>query len=192
MIPTQVNRAGAGTRARSIAPSFYRDDGAKIGGGKIPTKAQKKFKPPSSLNRAVHEIFIPAENYHQEFYATTPTTVTAGLVIAPQLEKLEQEKVIEKKPQARPALRARPCPNYHGAQISGRDLIIKNHYLANTMAAFHPLGMATLLVLGTNGPCSTSLGPIEYFIRDLPSVRSLTPRSGNVFYRLDAQATLPQ
>jgi peptide methionine sulfoxide reductase MsrA len=43
--------------------------------------------------------FYPAENYHQGFYDNNTSYGYCQVVIAPKLEKLEQEKVIEKKPQ---------------------------------------------------------------------------------------------
>lgn len=64
-----------------------------------------------------------------------------------------------------------------------------NHYLAKKWPPFILLGMATLLVWG-HTIMFNFVWDDEYFIRDLPSVRSLR-YIPEMFYRLDAQATLP-
>ena len=65
-----------------------------------------------------------------------------------------------------------------------------NRHLAQKWPPFLLLGIATLLVWGQ----TVTFGFVwddDYFIRDLPSVRSVR-HIPEMFYRLDAQATLPE
>ena len=98
--PTTLNRQGAdeGTQYRSVI--LYRGDAQKLAAEKSRTEAQKNFKHPIVTEIAPFTKFYPAEKYHQGFYDNNTNYGYCRLVIAPKLEKLEQEKVIEKKPQA--------------------------------------------------------------------------------------------
>ena len=64
--------------------------------------AQKNFKHPIVTEIVPFTKFYPAEDYHQAYYDNNSSAPYCRAVIAPKLEKLEKEKVIEKKPQARP------------------------------------------------------------------------------------------
>ena len=98
--PTTLNRQGAdeGTQYRSVI--LYRGEAQKLAAEKSRTEAQINFKHPIVTEIAPFTKFYPAEKYHQGFYDNNTNYGYCRLVIAPKLEKLEQEKVIEKKPQA--------------------------------------------------------------------------------------------
>ncbi|MGO8765799.1 MAG: peptide-methionine (S)-S-oxide reductase MsrA [Limisphaerales bacterium] len=97
--PTTLDRQGAdvGTSYRSII--LYRTEKQKLEAEKSLLEAQKGFH-----NSIVTEIvpfkkFYPAENYHQEYYDNNSNQGYCQVVIAPKLEKLEKEKVIQETPQ---------------------------------------------------------------------------------------------
>ena len=98
--PTTLNRQGAdeGTQYRSVI--LYRGEAQKLAAEKSRIEAQKNFKHPIVTEIAPFTKFYPAENKHQGFYDNNTNYGYCRLVIAPKLEKLEREKVIEKKPQA--------------------------------------------------------------------------------------------
>ena len=54
---------------------------------------------PSSPKSCRLHKFYKAENYHQEYYDNNSTAPYCQVVIAPKLEKLEKEKVIQTSPQ---------------------------------------------------------------------------------------------
>ncbi|MGO8680835.1 MAG: peptide-methionine (S)-S-oxide reductase MsrA [Limisphaerales bacterium] len=97
--PTTLNRQGVdeGTQYRSII--LYHGEAQKLAAEKSKAGAQKNFKHPIVTEIAPFTKFYPAENYHQGFYDNNTNYGYCRVVIAPKLEKLEQEKVIEKKPQ---------------------------------------------------------------------------------------------
>jgi|SRR5208282_6198518 len=97
--PTTLNRQGVdeGTQYRSII--LYHGEAQKLAAEKSKAGAQKNFKHPIVTEIAPFTKFYPAENYHQGFYDNNTNYGYCQVVIAPKLEKLEQEKVIEKKPQ---------------------------------------------------------------------------------------------
>ena len=97
--PTTLNRQGVdeGTQYRSII--LYHSEAQKLAAEKSKAGAQKNFKHPIVTEIAPFTKFYPAENYHQGFYDNNTNYGYCQVVIAPKLEKLEQEKVIEKKPQ---------------------------------------------------------------------------------------------
>ena len=97
--PTTLNRQGVdeGTQYRSII--LYHSEAQKLAAEKSKAGAQKNFKHPIVTEIVPFTKFYPAENYHQGFYDNNTNYGYCQVVIAPKLEKLEQEKVIEKKPQ---------------------------------------------------------------------------------------------
>ena len=97
--PTTLNRQGVdeGTQYRSII--LYHGEAQKLAAEKSKAGAQKNFKHPIITEIVPFTKFYPAENYHQGFYDNNTNYGYCRVVIAPKLEKLEQEKVIEKKPQ---------------------------------------------------------------------------------------------
>ena len=100
--PTTLNRQGAdeGTQYRSII--LYHGEAQKLVAEKSRAGAQKNFKHPIVTEIVPFTKFYPAEDYHQAYYDNNSSAPYCRAVIAPKLEKLEKEKVIEKKPQARP------------------------------------------------------------------------------------------
>ena len=96
--PTTLNRQGAdeGTPYRSII--LYRDETQKLTAEKS-KRGTKKFQQPIVTEIAPFKKFYPAEDYHQQYYDHNPNAPYCQVVIAPKLEKLEPEKVIETKPQ---------------------------------------------------------------------------------------------
>jgi len=97
--PTTLNRQGAdeGTQYRSIV--LYHDDAQKAAAEKSKAAAQKNFKHPIVTEIMPFTKFYPAGDYHQKYYDNHANEFYPRAVIAPKLEKLEREKVIEAKPQ---------------------------------------------------------------------------------------------
>ncbi len=100
--PTTLNRQGAdeGTQYRSVI--LYHDEAQKAAAEKSKAAAQKQFKHPIVTEIVPFTKFYPAEKYHQDYYDNNRDAGYCRVVIAPKLEKLEKEKVIEKEPQDRP------------------------------------------------------------------------------------------
>ncbi|MDE3066606.1 MAG: peptide-methionine (S)-S-oxide reductase MsrA [Verrucomicrobiota bacterium] len=96
--PTTLNRQGAdeGTQYRSII--LYHDERQKQIAEKSKAEAQKNFKHPIATEIVPFTRFYKAEAYHQEYYEHNSAAPYCQLVIAPKLEKLEKEKVIQEKP----------------------------------------------------------------------------------------------
>jgi peptide-methionine (S)-S-oxide reductase len=100
--PTTLNRQGAdeGTQYRSII--LCHGEAQKLAAEKSKAAAQKNFKHPIVTEIAPYTIFYPAELHHQQFYDNNTNYGYCRVVIAPKLEKLEKEKLIEPQPQTRP------------------------------------------------------------------------------------------
>jgi peptide-methionine (S)-S-oxide reductase len=99
--PTTLNRQGAdeGTQYRSLI--LYHSEAQKLAAEKSKAAAQKNFKHPIVTEIVPFTKFYKAEGYHQEYYDKHSNEGYCRVVIAPKLEKLEKEKVIEKEPQDR-------------------------------------------------------------------------------------------
>ena len=97
--PTTLNRQGAdeGTQYRSII--LYHGEAQKLAAEKSKAGAQKNFKHPIITEIVPFTKFYPAENYHQGFYDNNTNYGYCQVVIAPKLEKLERQKVIQTSPQ---------------------------------------------------------------------------------------------
>jgi len=96
---TTLNRQGAdeGTQYRSII--LYHGEAQKAVAEKSKAEAQKNFKHPIVTEIAPFKNFYPAEKYHQQFYDNNTSYGYCQVVIAPKLEKLEKENVIQTRPQ---------------------------------------------------------------------------------------------
>ena len=99
--PMTLNRQGAdvGTSYRSII--LYRTEKQKLEAEKSKLAAQANFKNPIVTEIVPLKKFYPAEAYHQEYYDKNPNQGYCQVVIAPKLEKLEKEKVIQPTPQTK-------------------------------------------------------------------------------------------
>ena len=99
--PTTLNQQGAdvGTQYRSVI--LCHDDVQKVAAEKSKADAQKNFKHPIVTEIAPFTKFYKAEDHHQEFYDNNVNYGYCQVVIAPKLEKLEKEKVIQPDPQTR-------------------------------------------------------------------------------------------
>jgi len=97
--PTTLNRQGAdeGTQYRSII--LYHGDTQRLATEKSKVAAQKNFMRPIVTEIASFTKFYPAEDYHQAYYDNNSSAPYCQIVIAPKLEKLEKEKVIQPEPQ---------------------------------------------------------------------------------------------
>jgi peptide-methionine (S)-S-oxide reductase len=97
--PTTLNRQGAdeGTSYRSII--LYRDDRQKLLAEKSKLEAQQDFKRPIVTEITPLKKFYKAEDFHQQYYDNNSSAGYSQAVIAPKLEKLEKEKVIQPEPQ---------------------------------------------------------------------------------------------
>jgi len=97
--PTTLNRQGAdeGTQYRSII--LYHSEAQRLAAEKSKAEAQKNFKHPIVTEIVPFTKFYRAEDYHQEYYDNNSTAFYCRVVIAPKLEKLEKEKVIQTAPQ---------------------------------------------------------------------------------------------
>ncbi|MGA9451502.1 MAG: peptide-methionine (S)-S-oxide reductase MsrA [Verrucomicrobiia bacterium] len=97
--PTTLNRQGAdeGTQYRSII--LYHSEAQKLAAEKSKAGAQKNFKRPIVTDIVPFTEFYKAEDHHQEYYDKNASAPYCQIVIAPKLEKLEKEKLIEVEPQ---------------------------------------------------------------------------------------------
>ena len=97
--PTTLNRQGAdeGTSYRSII--LYRGEKQKLEAEKSKFAAQANFKNPIVTEIVPLKKFYPAEAYHQEYYDNNSSAPYCQVIIAPKLEKLEKNKVIQETPQ---------------------------------------------------------------------------------------------
>jgi peptide-methionine (S)-S-oxide reductase len=97
--PTTLNRQGSdiGTSYRSII--LYRDEKQKLFAEKSKLAAQKDFGNPIVTQIVPLKRFYKAEDYHQAYYDNNTNAPYCQVVIAPKLEKLEKEKVIQETPQ---------------------------------------------------------------------------------------------
>jgi len=99
--PTTLNRQGVdvGTSYRSII--LYRDEVQKLLAEKSRAAAQKNFKHPIVTEIVPLKTFYKAENYHQQYFDNHSSAPYCQMVIAPKLNKLEKEKVIQITPQTK-------------------------------------------------------------------------------------------
>ncbi len=99
--PTTLNRQGAdvGTQYRSII--LYRNEKQKLQAEQSKLQAQTHFKHPIVTEIVPLKKFYPAEDYHQKYYDRNTAAPYCRVVIAPKLEKLEKEKLIQPAPQTR-------------------------------------------------------------------------------------------
>jgi peptide-methionine (S)-S-oxide reductase len=97
--PTTLNRQGAdeGTSYRSII--LYHNEKQKLEAEKSLIEAQKNFHNPIVTQIVPLTKFWPAEDYHQKYYDNNSNAGYCMVVIAPKLNKLEKEKVIQETPQ---------------------------------------------------------------------------------------------
>jgi len=97
--PTALNRQGAdeGMQYRSLI--LYHGEAQKLAAEKSKAAAQKNFKHPIVTEIAPFIKFYPAEGHHQKYYDNNPNAPYCRAIIAPKLEKLEKEKVIQTSPQ---------------------------------------------------------------------------------------------
>jgi peptide-methionine (S)-S-oxide reductase len=100
--PTTLNRQGAdvGTSYRSII--LYRNEEQRLIAEKSKAGAQKNFKHPIVTQIVPLTNFYKAEDYHQEYYDNNASAPYCQMIIAPKLQKLEKEKVIQTAPQTKP------------------------------------------------------------------------------------------
>ena len=118
-----MNRQGAdvGTQYRSII--LYHDEAQKLAAEKSKAAAQKNFKHPIVTEIAPLTKFYPAENHHQEYYDNNSNAPYCQVVIAPKLEKLEKEKVIQEQPQTGQIKTGDPLPDRRLEMYSVPDYI---------------------------------------------------------------------
>jgi peptide-methionine (S)-S-oxide reductase len=97
--PTTLNRQGAdvGTSYRSII--LYRDKKQQLLAEKSKLAAQGDFKKPIVTEIVPLKKFYKAEDYHQQYFDNHTNAPYCQVIIAPKLQKLEKEKVIEVEPQ---------------------------------------------------------------------------------------------
>jgi peptide-methionine (S)-S-oxide reductase len=97
--PTTLNRQGAdvGTSYRSII--LYRSEEQKRIAEKSKAEAQINFKNPIVTEIVPLTRFYPAEDYHQKYFDNNSRAPYCQMVIAPKLQKLEKEQVIQTAPQ---------------------------------------------------------------------------------------------
>ena len=93
--PTTLNRQGAdeGTQYRSVI--FYHDEQQKLIAGQSKREAQSNFSGLIVTEIAPLTKFYPAEDYHQGYYDLNTNAGYCRAVIAPKLDKLEHQKIIE-------------------------------------------------------------------------------------------------
>lgn len=88
--PTTLNRQGAdvGTQYRSAI--YYADDAQRAAAEASRDAAQKLWDRPVVTEIAPLDIFYPAEDYHQDYYAKNPGQGYCVAVINPKLRKLRE------------------------------------------------------------------------------------------------------
>jgi peptide-methionine (S)-S-oxide reductase len=88
--PTTLNRQGAdvGTQYRSVI--LYHDDAQRRTAEASRDAIQQAWPHPVVTEIVPLEIFYPAEEYHQNYYARNPGTGYCQLVINPKLKKLRE------------------------------------------------------------------------------------------------------
>lgn len=97
--PTTLNRQGAdqGTQYRSVV--FYHNEKQKRLAEKAKIAAQSDFSKPIVTEIVPLKKFYKAEDYHQDYFDEQGEAPYCQAIIAPKLEKLEHQKVIEKETQ---------------------------------------------------------------------------------------------
>src|SRR5690606_31669091 len=90
--PTTLNRQGAdiGTQYRSVI--FYHDaEQKKMAEGILgELDASGAYPAPIVTQIVPEEVFYPAEDYHQSYYANNPEQGYCAAVIAPKLDKFRK------------------------------------------------------------------------------------------------------
>jgi peptide-methionine (S)-S-oxide reductase len=88
--PTSLNRQGAdvGTQYRSII--LYHDDGQKRIAESSRDAVRQLWSRPVVTEIVPLDVFYPAEEYHQDYYARNPEQGYCQVVINPKLAKLRQ------------------------------------------------------------------------------------------------------
>jgi len=93
--PTTLNRQGAdvGTQYRSAI--FYHDDTQHASAKRIITElsAAGLWDAPIVTEVSAFEAFYPAEEYHQEYFASNPNQPYCRAVVAPKVAKFRREFV---------------------------------------------------------------------------------------------------
>lgn len=88
--PTTPNRQGAdrGTQYRSVV--FYETDAQREAAEAVMAELAPAFDAPIVTELAPLDVFYPAEDYHQDYYARNPAAPYCAAVIAPKLSKLRR------------------------------------------------------------------------------------------------------
>jgi peptide-methionine (S)-S-oxide reductase len=97
--PTTLNRQNADVGAQYRSIILYHGEAQKLAAEKSKAAAQKNFNHPIVTEIAPFTKFYPAEGHHQEYYDKNSNNDYCRIIIAPKLEKLENEKVIQPGPQ---------------------------------------------------------------------------------------------
>jgi peptide-methionine (S)-S-oxide reductase len=91
--PTTLNRQGAdvGTQYRSAV--FYHSPEQKATVEQVVTDLEKQrvWDNPIVTQVAPFEVFYPAEDYHQEYYANNPRQPYCQMVVAPKVAKFRKK-----------------------------------------------------------------------------------------------------
>ena len=91
--PTTLNRQGpdAGTQYRSAI--FYHDDKQRDIAEKViaDVTAQRIWDDPIVTQVAPLEVFYPAEDYHQDYFAQNPNQPYCQAVVAPKVSKFRKQ-----------------------------------------------------------------------------------------------------
>jgi peptide-methionine (S)-S-oxide reductase len=91
--PTTLNRQGAdvGTQYRSAI--FYHDEEQKRAAEEVIKEitAARIWPKPIVTQVAPLDVFYPAENYHQDYYANNPRQPYCQMVVAPKVAKFRKQ-----------------------------------------------------------------------------------------------------
>lgn len=95
--PTQLNRQGAdvGTQYRSVIYYHTRSQQMLAEEKKRQLNATHAYGSPVVTEISAFDVFYPAEDYHQDYYAANPTQPYCARVVGPKLEKFR--KVFKQK-----------------------------------------------------------------------------------------------
>lgn len=90
--PTQLNRQGAdvGTQYRSVIYYHTRSQQMLAEEKKRQLNATHAYESPVVTEISAFDVFYPAEDYHQDYYAANPTQPYCARVVGPKLEKFRK------------------------------------------------------------------------------------------------------
>jgi len=88
--PTTLNRQGYDIGSQYRSAIYYHDEPQKAAAETSRDRAQELWRDPIVTEITPLEVFYPAEDYHQDYFARNPGQGYCVAVINPKLDKLRQ------------------------------------------------------------------------------------------------------